>query len=346
MQRVAIFAFDHVQSLDVTGPAEVLAGATMIVPDGEGYDVDIVSLGGGIVSTQSAVAIDTIAIAELTTGPIDTVIIPGGVGIRPLLSDPVALDGIAGLIARGTRLVTVCSGALLAAATGALDGHRVTTHWSRAATLAKHWPAVEVDADPIFIRSQPPGAREVWTSAGVTAGIDLTLALVERDHSTDVAQAIARQFVMFLRRPGGQSQFAAPTWIRQAPAGPVQQAQELVVDDPGADHSVRELARRVGMSERHFVRTFSRDVGLSPARFVARVRVDSARQALESSSDTVEVIAHRCGFGTAETMRRTLVRHIGVSPEAYRQRFRHPEPTRPTPTQPVPGPTPSEKAAP
>ena len=158
----------------------------------------------------------------------------------------------------------------------------------------------------------------------MTAGIDLTLALVERDHSTDVAQAVARQLVMFLRRPGGQSQFAAPTWIRQAPAGPIQRAQELVVDDPGGDHSVRELARRVGMSERHFVRTFSRDVGLSPARFVARVRVDTARQALESSSDTVEAIARRCGFGTAETMRRTLVRHIGVSPEAYRQRFRQP----------------------
>ena len=197
----------------------------------------------------------------------------------------------------------------------------MTTHWTRAGTLAKYWPAVDVDADPIYICSEVPGHRPVWSSAGVTAGIDLTLALVERDHSTDVAQAVARQLVMFLRRPGGQSQFAAPTWIRQAPAGPIQRAQDLVIDDPGADHSVSELARQVGMSERHFVRTFSRDVGLSPARFVARIRVDTARQALESSSDTVEVIARRCGFGTAETMRRTLVRHLGVSPEAYRQRF-------------------------
>ncbi len=137
MHRVAIFAFDHVQSLDVTGPAEVLAGATMSLPDGEGYDVAIVSLDGGIVSTQSAVSIDTIAIADLAPGPIDTVIIAGGFGIRPLLADPTALAGIAELIARGTRLVTVCSGALLAAATGALDGHRVTTHWSRAGTLAR-----------------------------------------------------------------------------------------------------------------------------------------------------------------------------------------------------------------
>ncbi len=163
----------------------------------------------------------------------------------------------------------------------------------------------------------------MWSSAGVTAGIDLTLALVEHDHSTRIAQTIAQHLVMFLRRPGGQSQFAAPTWIRQAPPGPIRRAQEIVIDDPGADHRVGELARHVGMSERHFVRSFSREVGVPPARFVARIRVDSARQALESSTDTVDSIARRCGFGTAETMRRTLVRHIGVSPDDYRRRFRH-----------------------
>jgi transcriptional regulator GlxA family with amidase domain len=321
MHRVAILAFDDVQSLDVAGPAEVLSIATMYLPDDVGYDVTIVSRAGGIVGSESAISMNTTAIADLPAGPIGTVIIAGGFGVRPLISDPGAVADVAALIDRADRLVTVCSGALLAAATGALDGHRVTTHWSRAAQLAKYWPSVTVDPDPIYIHSEVPGHGDVWSSAGVTAGIDLTLALVERDHSTDVAQAVARQLVMFLRRPGGQSQFAAPTWIRQAPAGPIQRAQELVVDDPGADHSVRELARRVGMSERHFVRVFSRDVGLSPARFVARVRVDTARQALESSADTVEAIARRCGFGTAETMRRTLVRHIGVSPDAYRQRF-------------------------
>ena len=163
----------------------------------------------------------------------------------------------------------------------------------------------------------------MWSSAGVTAGIDLTLALVEHDHSTRIAQTVAQHLVMFLRRPGGQSQFAAPMWIRQAPPGPIRRAQELVIDDPGADHRVGELARHVGMSERHFVRSFSREVGVPPARFVARIRVDSARHALESSTDTVDSIARRCGFGTAETMRRTLVRHIGVSPDDYRRRFRH-----------------------
>jgi len=324
MRRVAILAFDDVQSLDVSGPAEVLATATMYLPDGTGYDVTVVSRHGGVVASQSAIALQTVAVADLPPGPIDTVIIAGGFGVRALMEDPAAVADVTALIARAARLVTVCSGALLAAATGALDGHRVTTHWSRAALLARYRPAVEVDADPIYIHSERPDGSDVWSSAGVTAGIDLTLALVERDHSTDVAQAVARQLVMFLRRPGGQSQFAAPTWIRQAPAGPIQRAQELVVHDPGDDHSVRRLALRVGMSERHFVRTFSRDVGLPPARYVARVRVDTARQALESSSDTVEAIARRCGFGSAETMRRTLVRHIGVSPEAYRQRFHQP----------------------
>ncbi len=330
MHRVAIFAFDGIQSLDVAGPAEVLAGATQMLPAEEGYDVTIVSIRGGTVSTQSAVGLDTSALDAWTAGhpgPIDTLIIPGGSGIRAVIDDPAAVAAVTALIDRSIRLVTVCSGALIAAATGALDGHRVTTHWTRATTLAERWPAVDVDADPIYIRSLPPTdrppAREVWSSAGVTAGIDLSLALVEHDHSTAIAQTIAQYLVMFLRRPGGQSQFAAPTWIRQAPPGPIRQAQEIVIDDPGADHRVGELARRVGMSERHFVRSFSREVGVPPARFVARIRVDTARQALESSTDTVDSIAHRCGFGTAETMRRTLVRHIGVSPDDYRRRFRH-----------------------
>jgi transcriptional regulator GlxA family with amidase domain len=322
VHHVVIFAFDGVQSLDVAGPAEVLAGASQLLSGGRGYDVTITSPRGGIVTTESAIALDTVPMVALLGRPIDTVIVPGGRGTQDAIDDPSTVTAIGALIERADRLVTICSGALLAAATGALDGHRVTTHWARAAELAQRWPAVDVDPDPIYLCSQRPGERDVWTSAGVTAGIDLTLALVEHDHSTDVAQTIARWMVMFLRRPGGQSQFAAPTWIRQAPPGPVQRAQAIIIDDPGADHRVGELARRVGMSERHFVRTFARDVGLSPARFVARVRVDVARQALEASSDTVDAIARTCGFGTAETMRRTLQRQLGVSPDAYRQRFR------------------------
>lgn len=329
MHRVVIVAFDGVQSLDVSGPAEVFAGANTLLDataddTSERYAVSITSLGGGTVGTESAVRLDSTPFADVT-GAIDTLVVAGGFSVWRHRDDPTFVEALSDLVDRTTRLVTVCSGSALAAATGALDGHRVTTHWARAERLAMTHRDIEVDADPIFIHSPSlgPGRPDVWSSAGVTAGIDLALALVERDHSTDTAQEVGRWLVMYLRRPGGQTQFASPTWIRQAPVGPIQQAQEMVIDDPGADHRITELARRVSMSERNFVRRFADEVGLSPAKFVARVRVDAARHELERSNDTIAAIARRCGFGTPETLRRSLHRHVGVSPEAYRQRFSH-----------------------
>lgn len=329
MHRLVIVVFDGVQSLDVTGPAEVFAGVNTYLAetDGDvalGYDVSIVSLDGGVVDTESAVRLQSDSFAD-AAGPVDTLLVAGGFSVWRHREDTRLIDQLAELIERSARLVTVCSGAALVAATGALDGHRVTTHWARANRLAEAHASIEVDADPIFIHSpsRRPGHPDVWSSAGVTAGIDLSLALVERDHSTDVAQEVGRWLVMYLRRPGGQSQFASPTWIRQAPVGPIQTAQELVIDNPGADHRIAELARNVAMSERNFVRRFTDEVGLPPAKFVARIRIDAARHELERSQDTVAAIARRCGFGTAETFRRSLHRHLGVSPEAYRQRFSH-----------------------
>ncbi len=329
MHRLVIVAFDGVQSLDVSGPAEVFAGVNTYLTEtgGDsdlGYDVSIVSLDGGVVDTESAVRLQTDSFADVA-GPIGTLVVAGGFSVWNHRKNTRFIDELTDLIARSARLVTVCSGAALVASTGALNGHRVTTHWARANRLAEAHQTIEVDADPIFIHSPSgeSGAPDVWSSAGVTAGIDLSLALVEQDHSTDIAQEVGRWLVMYLRRPGGQSQFASPTWIRQAPVGPIQRAQELVIDNPGADHRIIELARRVAMSERNFVRRFTDEVGLSPAKFVARVRIDAARHELERSPDTVAAIARRCGFGTAETFRRSLHRHLGVSPEAYRQRFSH-----------------------
>lgn len=326
--RVVIVTFDRVQPLDVVGPADVFATATSLLEhagraaDRPAYEVSIVSSNGGIVATESAVRLDTTPVGALESVPIDTLVLPGGLGVLARREDEAFLAQLRMLIERSGRLVTVCTGTYLAAATGALDGHRVTTHWARSARLAQWHPELVVDDDPIFIHS--PGAeRDVWSSAGVTAGIDLCLALVERDHDTELAQTVARWLVMYLRRPGGQSQFATPTWIRQAPPGPIRTAQELVVDAPADDHRVASLARRVSMSERHFVRRFTGEVGMPPAKFVARVRVDAARHELERSDDTVAAIARRCGFGTAETLRRTLHRHLGVSPEGYRRRFNH-----------------------
>lgn len=336
MHRVVIVAFPGVQSLDVAGPAEVFAGANSALAAAGAdravcYHTTIASLDGGVIATESAVRLDTDSFASILE-PIDTLVVAGGFAVWRHRSDPRFVAALEQLIARTTRLVTVCTGATLAAVTGVLDGHRVTTHWARANRLAEAHPAVTVDADPIFIRSdlsQRPGRHDVWSSAGVTAGIDLCLAIVEHDHSSDLAQEVGRWLVMYLRRPGGQSQFASPTWIRQAPVGPIQRAQESVIDDPGGDHRVVALAARVSMSERHFVRRFTEEVGLPPAKFVARVRIDAARHELERSGDTVASIAARCGFGTAETLRRSLHRHLGVSPEAYRQRFSHsPDVTR------------------
>ena len=324
--RVVIVAFDGVQSLDVTGPAEVFATATQLLEHESsthpGYEVSIVSPTGGVVATESAVRFATDAIASLGRRRIDTLVLPGGFAVERHRLDETFVKRLRGLIARSGRLVTVCSGTYLAAAAGALAGHTVTTHWARAHRLADLYPDMCVDVDPIFIHS--PGVdRDVWSSAGVTAGIDLSLALVERDHTTELAQTAARWLVMYLRRPGGQSQFATPTWIRQATPGPIRQAQTSIIDEPGADHRVAALARRVAMSERHFVRRFTEEVGVSPAKFVNHVRVDAARHELERSTDTVAAIARRCGFGTAETLRRSLHRHLGVSPEGYRQRFSH-----------------------
>jgi transcriptional regulator GlxA family with amidase domain len=329
MHRVVIVAFEGVQSLDVAGPAEVFAGVNTYLAErgGDsdlGYDVTITTLDGGIIGTESAVRLATEPFTDVS-GPIDTLVVAGGFSVWHHRGNDAFVSGLNRLIERCHRLITVCSGAALVAATGALAGHRVTTHWAGANRLAEAHPDIDIDIDPIFIHSPAtePGRPDVWSSAGVTAGIDLSLAIVEVDHSTDIAQEVGRWLVMYLRRPGGQSQFASPAWIRQAPVGPIQQAQELVIDDPGADHRIIELARRVAMSERHFVRRFTDEVGMSPAKFVASIRVGAARHELERSADTVAAIARRCGFGTAETLRRSLHRHLGVSPEAYRQRFSH-----------------------
>jgi transcriptional regulator GlxA family with amidase domain len=201
----------------------------------------------------------------------------------------------------------------------------VTTHWARADELARAHPSVEVDPDPIYLRD-----GHVWSSAGVTAGIDLALALVEDDLGVDVSQLIARWLVMFLHRPGGQTQFATPVWTPRARRSAVRDAQSRVEADPGGDHRVAVLAEDAAMSERHFSRLFTVEVGETPSRYVERVRTEAARHELESTRDTLEVIAARCGFGTSETLRRTFQRRFHSSPDAYRRRFARSRAGRPS----------------
>jgi transcriptional regulator GlxA family with amidase domain len=317
---VVILAYDGVQALDVTGPHEVFAGASATVRSRRGgswpYRLSIVGLGAGPVRTESGLTIVAADIADVET--VDTLIVPGGSGVLDRSTDPAMVAAVGQLARRARRVVSVCSGAFLLAAAGLLEGRRATTHWARAAGLAERHPHVTVDADPIWTRD-----GNVWTSAGVTAGIDVALALVEDDHGVEVAETVARWLVMFLRRPGTQSQFAAPVWRSQARDAPVRQAQELIDADPSADHRLGVLARRVALSERHLLRRFTAELGVTPARYVARARVESARRELESSDDTVAAIAARVGFGTAESMRRTFVRDLGAAPDDYRRRFTH-----------------------
>ncbi len=319
-RRVVLAIYDGVQALDVTGPHEVFAGATAAlesgVGSGVGYEVSVAAHRAGPTRSESGL---TILATEIDpAAPIDTLIVPGGSGVRAAAADVDLVAAVQAMAARARRVVGVCSGVFVLAAAGLLTGRRVTTHWARGASLAEQYPDVRVDVEPIWTRD-----GDVWTSAGVTAGIDVSLALVEEDHGVEVADVVARWLVMFLRRPGGQSQFAAPVWRTRARHAPVRRVQDQIDADPSGDHRVSVLAARAAMSERHFLRRFTDEVGLSPARYVAAARLDSARRELEQSDDTVATIAARVGFGTAESMRRTFVRHLGASPDEYRRRFTH-----------------------
>jgi transcriptional regulator GlxA family with amidase domain len=310
--RVVIVVFPGVQPLDVVGPHEVFAGATDL---GAKYSVRLVSVDGKAVRAESGLRL--LPDGRLP-GPesIDTLIVPGGRGIHAAAAD----GRLAGWLAEASpvvaRLASVCSGAFLLAKVGLLDGKPATTHWARAARLAAEYPAVDVQPDPIFIRT-----GKVWTSAGVTAGIDLALAMVDDDHGGEIAQTVARWLVMYMRRPGGQSQFATPVWSPPAPRPAVRAAQDLIHAQPEADLRVPVLAARVGMSARHFSREFTRLMGMAPGQYVEQVRLETARRLLESEPITVPVAARRAGFGSAETMRQAFVRRLGIPPDDYRRRF-------------------------
>jgi len=326
IHRVVIPVFAGFQSLDVTGPYEVLIGATTLLDvrasgtgsrtvSSNGYCVSLVAVTPGPVLAESGLRL--LADNRLPeTGEIGTLLVPGGPGARTLSRDDVFLDWLREAAARSSRVVSVCTGAFLLAAAGLLDGVAATTHWRHTTALARDFPTVDVRSDPIYLRQ-----GRIWTSAGVTAGIDLALALVEADHGVDVAQRIARELVVFLRRPGGQSQFAGPVWSPPAARPSVRAAQDLIHAEPAADLRVPTLAARVGMSERHLSREFLRLLGCPPGDYVEQVRVDTARRLLESEPVLVTVAAARAGFGSAETMRRAFVRRLGVPPDHYRRRF-------------------------
>ncbi len=317
-RHVVIVAFDGVQPIDAVGPHEVFAGAGRAAASlgkAGGYRVTLASARGGDVRAESGLVLGTEALPE-DDEPIDTLVLAGGSGANAAAADERLLAWIRRTAPRCRRVATVCSGTFIGAAAGLLEGRRVTTHWARAQELREAHPGLTVDPDPIYIRD-----GTVWTSAGVTAGMDLSLALVQDDLGVEVAQTVARWLVMFLHRPGGQTQFASPVWVPRAERTTVRVVQDLVEAAPGGDHRLPNLAAAAAMSVRHFTRVFTAEVGESPSRFVERTRVEAARRELETTADTLDVVASRCGLGSAETLRRVFQRHLGVAPDAYRRRF-------------------------
>ncbi|MGB3334530.1 MAG: GlxA family transcriptional regulator [Mycobacterium sp.] len=319
-RQVVILGYPGIQALDVFGPAEVFATATLVLlgqgREDAGYQVTVASVDGASIATSSGLALTPSPLPE-PSEPVDTLVLPGGVGVHAAQADPETVEWVRRASAHTRRVVSVCTGAFLAAQAGLLDGCRATTHWAFADALAREFPSVTVDPEPIFVRS----SAALWTAAGVTAGIDLALALVEEDHGTEVAQTAARWLVLYLRRPGGQSQFAVPTWLPRSRRAPIRDVQELIESEPGGPHRITELASRASMSPRHFTRVFTDEVGMAPGAYVERVRTEAARRQLEETDDTVVAIAGRCGFGTAETLRRTFIRRLGISPDHYRKTF-------------------------
>jgi len=253
---------------------------------------------------------------ELRT-PIDTLLVAGGRGNVAARRNPEVLAWLQKMERRVRRLCSVCTGTFLLAEAGLLNGRSATTHWHACAELQRLYPEIAVQTDPIFVRDE-----HIYTSAGVTAGIDLALALVEQDFGRKLALDVARSMVMFLSRPGGQSQFSVQLSGQSADREPIRDLQAWIADNLGADLSVAHLARRVAMSPRNFARVFVRETGSTPAHFVEMTRVEAARRRLEESADSIDAITDACGFGTRESMRRAFIRMLRVPPSAYRSRFR------------------------
>lgn len=315
-RRVVVLAFDGVQSLDVTGPIEVfdVAARHGITPS---YRVEVVAPTAQPVTTTSGISINPARALGDGRDAIDTFIVAGGEGVHERIADADLVAAVRKVARRSRRVASVCSGAFLLAEAGLLEGRRVTTHWGRCRQLAREYPNLTVDPEPIFVRD-----GDVYTSAGVTAGIDLCLALVEADHGRELALSVARQLVVFLKRPGGQAQFSSHLSTQVAERDALAEVQSWIADHLDDDLSVASLAARAAMSPRHFAREFRAQTGVTPARYVERARVEHARARLEESSAGIEEIAAGCGFGTPETMRRAFLRALWVGPYEYRQRFR------------------------
>jgi transcriptional regulator GlxA family with amidase domain len=249
-------------------------------------------------------------------GPIDTLLVAGGTGVENAAQDEKLLLWLGKTAQRVRRIGSICTGAFLLASAGLLDGKRAATHWKWADKLANQFKHTTVDPDPIYIRD-----GNTYTTAGVTAGMDLALALVEEDLGSPMALQVARELVLYLRRSGGQSQFSAALSLQASDRKQIEETRSWILDHLEQDLPVEKLAAKAGMSPRHFARVFQKDTGTTPAHFVERLRVETARRRLEESRDKLEKVANDCGFGSSQTLRRSFLRVLHVPPNDYRRRF-------------------------
>ncbi len=300
-----------VQILDVTGPLEVFSNAP-------GYEVQLANPGTerSLKTNRAIVLGDATPIAEIS-GPIDTLIVVGGPGAESGTYDPVFIAWIASAAKRSRRVASICTGAFLLAEAGLLDGKEAVTHWSFCDRLAREYPRVLMRSDPIYVRD-----GSIYTSAGITAGIDLSLALVEEDHGHEISLRIARFLVMFLVRPGGQAQFSHMLSRQSTAATPLRELQVWMLEHLREHLTVESLAERMGMSARHFTRVCLRETGMNPGQFVDRMRVEAAQQMIDTSPKGLKEIAALCGFGSTEAMRRAFSRVLGVTAAEYASRFK------------------------
>lgn len=317
-RRIVILMYPRVRELDVAGVTDVFSTANTLLPEDRRYQIQHVS-------TQKEPALDGMYGLGMRCGPhystvkskVDTLIIPGGMG-NELTEPPAPLLTWMQKHAKTSRRVgSVCTGAWLLAQAGLLDGKRATTHWAYARQLATSFPKVKVDPDPIWVKD-----GSIYSSAGATSGIDLSLALVEEDHGRKLALEVARMLVVFLCRPGNQAQFSVSLQEQTSEDRPLRDLQIWMLEHLANDLSVPALAAKAAMSERNFQRVFTREMGKSPAHYVEEIRIEAVRRKLERSTQGMEEIARACGFGSADVMGRCFMRQLKTTPVEYRARFR------------------------
>lgn len=314
-RRIALLAFPDVQLLDVAGPLQAFASANEVMAFAKRerpYDIVVVAKEQRV-KTTAGLILEAAPLSQ-RAGPLDTLMVAGGLGVNAACADKALVNWIKTRARTARRVTSVCSGAFLLAAAGLLDGKRAVTHWRRCAEFSRLFPKVKLDPDPIFVCD-----GNIWTSAGITAGIDLALALIEDDLGREIALTVARQLVVFLKRPGGQSQFSA-TLALQESDGRFDRLHAWIMENLRGDLSLPTLAAQAHMSERSFSRHYLTATGRTPARAIEHIRVEAARRMLEERSGVAQT-AKRCGFGSEETMRRSFLRLMQVAPQVYRERF-------------------------